>query len=505
MTWHGRDQLIEFETVVRDNKNLRWRISCPSQEFADAEMRHGVGRWHSCVRGLWESLSLAREDDLALIMIQAPPVPDPVLAYLFSLAPSGTHALAPERRHAMISIADTRDVHLSQKIMDQPDLLSQLRSLVERLRAAGNPPEGLSCYASSPQMTRLCEELNLPLLETASRLTALGGKAQARQIFRDLGVPHPVGTYSADRDSRDLAGSFRRLREKHASQHWLIKIDSGFGSGHGIARLGTDSSATVPVPDLNPAAVRPFTPSVSGSEFLRHVADRGAVIEMFVGPPEGDAPANPSVLGYIGADGAQVLGTHDQIIGDTLSFAGCRFPAAEEYRPAILEYAVAVFDELARRGARGHVGVDFLAFRDSDGEHEWRVFALEINLRQTGTTHPNRTARALVSGEWTEAGELLADDGSQRYYWASDDLGSPTFSGISPTTLIEELQARPELHYDATRGVGVVPHLWTTLAPFGKIGATVIAESHERCGELLGELVALLERLSLEILGRQSG
>ena len=41
---------------------------------------------------------------------------------------------------------------------------------------------------------------------------------------------------------------------------------------------------------------------------------------------------------------------------------------------------------LAQKGAIGRFAVDFLSVKQEDGR--WKHFAIEINLRKGGTTHP---------------------------------------------------------------------------------------------------------------------
>jgi hypothetical protein len=44
------------------------------------------------------------------------------------------------------------------------------------------------------------------------------------------------------------------------------------------------------------------------------------------------------------------------------------------------------------------LSVDFAAAGDADGR--WQVFALEVNLRKGGTTHPYTVLRNLVPGRY---------------------------------------------------------------------------------------------------------
>ena len=66
-------------------------------------------------------------------------------------------------------------------------------------------------------------------------------------------------------------------------------------------------------------------------------------------------------------------------------FLGCRFPADEAYRLAIQAEGAKVGAALARRGVLGRLGVDFVSVRRGDA---WENYAIEINLRKGGTTHP---------------------------------------------------------------------------------------------------------------------
>jgi hypothetical protein len=98
-----------------------------------------------------------------------------------------------------------------------------------------------------------------------------------------------------------------------------------------------------------------------------------------------------------------------------------------------------------------------LSYHSSDNTgHEWELFAVEINLRQSGTTHPMMLSKILTQGTHTHArqsgppaltrvigeydgttGMLHTADGDLRYYVANDNVLSPRYTALSPTSLTE--------------------------------------------------------------------
>ena len=84
----------------------------------------------------------------------------------------------------------------------------------------------------------------------------------------------------------------------------------------------------------------------------------------------------------------ELLSTHDQLLGGASgqSYLGCVFPAAPEYARLITRDAELIGQHLAREGALGRFAVDFVVVRGADGE--WSSYAIELNLRKGGTTHP---------------------------------------------------------------------------------------------------------------------
>jgi ATP-grasp domain len=462
-------------------------------------MGFGVCRWLSCSRGIWESLTVGTQRDLALIMLQAPPIGRGVLDYLFALLPED--AQRGRARHALVEIDDMRDLHLSEKLLARTSLLARLRTTLDLARKHGHQIEGLSCYSSSPRMAELAGQLRVELIDARPALLAWGTKSGSRQVFRQTGVRHPAGSYEASTTIEELATTLNELTLRFGHGRWMVKADYGFGSGHGNAIVDT---ADLPVPLTAPAlvrALRPCTRQVSVTRYVDQIASVGVIAEQVVAGGPDSKLQYPSALGYLrrnddGQVGVEFLGVHDQLLGESGDYIGCRFPANPTCRALVTEAARKVLAELAAHGVTGHVGVDFVAAVSTASVAPDAIYATEVNLRQTGTTHPHRMVRALVPGHWNSSGTLTDLSGREVYYKGTDSIISPRYVGISSTALIERLQVSPLLRFNQRARRGVVPHLWPALEHCGKLGATFIAPSPAECDALEDAFTMLLEDLA---------
>ena len=104
------------------------------------------------------------------------------------------------------------------------------------------------------------------------------------------------------------------------------------------------------------------------------------------------------------------------------------FPANPEYAPAITREAAKIGARLAREGVIGRFALDFVAVKnDAD---EWDIYAIEINLRKGGTTHPFLTLQFLTDGHYDpETATFTAPSGKQKFFIASDHVESPRVPG----------------------------------------------------------------------------
>jgi hypothetical protein len=257
--------------------------------------------------------------------------------------------------------------------------------------------------------------------------------------------------------------------------------DSGAGDGNQVIGLS---------PGTGPEEVRRQV-----EQFPRwYLADLrlGGVVEELV---SGTGFSSPSVQVEIPAAGEPVVcTTHEQVLGGPSGqvYFGCRFPAHRGYAGRLGAFGRAVGEALAARGAVGRFSVDFVAVRSGGGR--WDLYALEINLRKGGTTHPFAALQALTSGRYdVRAGTWLCADGSRRFYEATDNLVDPEWLGRSPGEVIGTVAAAG-LQFDRRTGVGVVLHMLSGLAVDGRLGLTAIGRTRAQATRLCAATVSALAR-----------
>jgi hypothetical protein len=128
------------------------------------------------------------------------------------------------------------------------------------------------------------------------------------------------------------------------------------------------------------------------------------------------------------------------------------------------------------------LSVDFAAACHATGRCD--VFALEINLRHGGTTHPYAVLRNLVPGRYdVDAGQWLSTDGSPRSYRATDNMVDIGWLGLPPGAVIAAVTAAG-LQFDHATGTGVVLHMLSCLAIDGRFGLTAIGRTPQHSDEL---------------------
>jgi hypothetical protein len=187
-----------------------------------------------------------------------------------------------------------------------------------------------------------------------------------------------------------------------------------------------------------------------------------------------------------------IMSTHDQVLGGrhAHTYFGCHFPADQEYAERIAAEGLKVGRRLAREGVIGRASVDFVAVKEAG---EWKPFALEINLRCGGTTHPNFALTALTDGAYDPlAGEYRTRHGELKYYAATDHLDSPAYQSLTPDDLLDVVAERG-LGWDSETETGVVLHLVSALAVAGRIGLTAIGNDLEQARGLYYEVKRALD------------
>jgi hypothetical protein len=368
-------------------------------------------------------------------------------------------------------------------------------------------------YNTSELERDVALSLGIPMYGADPRLAPLGSKTGCRRMFADVDVPHPLGVENL-RTLDDLADAVVAMRSKRPSMDSaIVKLNDGVsGQGNALVRLsglpvpGTSGERTAVMERLRVMELESKTTPLD--VYLDKFARGSGVIEERI---TGEEIRSPSVQLRVLPDGAvELLSTHDQLLGGASgqSYLGCTFPAAPEYARAITQHAETIGQRLAREGALGRFAVDFVVVRGSNGD--WTPYAIELNLRKGGTTHPFLTLQFLTDGRYDPVTALfLTPRGHEKHLVATDHLESELLRGLAVSDLFD-IVARHGLHFDQSRQVGIVFHMISCLTERGRIGLTAVgdtpteADRRYRDAErvLLDEARLALEESPLPVEGR---
>ena len=406
-------------------------------------------------------LSLLRAPKSRVIYVTSQPIHPRVLDYYFALVPELDTPEARNRFEA-VSLVDGRNEPLSRKLLARPGALDRIRRLIGEPEVAMIVP-----FCMTEDEVRLAERLQLPIYGCDPALNPLGSKTGSRRVFLDEDVPHPVGLDVRGGDDLSEAVAEVRARSPQARAA-VLKLDLGV-SGLGNALLDLDAARR----DLR-AAIELEDDEMDVEQYLALLDEQGGIVEERI---EGDDFRSPSVqLRMSPAGQVDIMSTHDQILGGAngQTYFGCHFPADPGYAPQIAAEALKVGRRLAREGVIGRAAVDFAAVRRNG---TWEPYALEINLRCGGTTHPLFALTSLTDGVYEPlAGEWRTRLGDIKHYVATDHLDSHAYRSLTPDDLLDVVAAQG-LGWDGEREVGVVLHMVSAIAVAGRIGLTAIGDT----------------------------
>ena len=406
-------------------------------------------------------LSLLRAPRSRVIYVTSQPIHPRVVDYYFSLVPELD---TPEARSRFetVSLVDGRNEPLSRKLLARPGALERIRRLIRE------PEVGMIIpFCMTEDEVGVAEALQLPIYGCDPALNWLGSKTGSRKVFVEEGVQHPVGLDVRGAD--DVTGALEELHARSpAARSAVLKLDLGV-SGLGNALLDLDVASR----DLR-AAIALEDETVDVEHYLALLDEQGGIVEELI---EGEDFRSPSVqLRMSPAGQVDIMSTHDQVLGGAngQTYFGCHFPADPGYAPQIAGEALKVGRRLAREGVIGRAAVDFATVQR---EGRWEPYALEINLRSGGTTHPLFALTSLTDGIYDPlAAEWRTRMGELKHYAATDHLDSPAYQSLTPDDLLDVVEQKG-LGWDDEREVGVVLHMVSAIAVAGRIGLTAIGDT----------------------------
>ncbi len=480
-----------FHRVTVDRRAPQTVVVVPSLSLDPEELAKVSGVHHYEERMLY-MLMLLRRPRTRVIFVTSQQIDPTIVDYFLHLL-TGVPSSHARERLELFYCSDASKLPLSAKILNRPHLLKRIRAAVGPTRDAH-----LVCFNSSPLERTLALALDMPLYANDPELYDLGTKSGCRKTFREAGVLMPDGMEDL-RDEDDIALALATLKRRYPEmRRAVVKLNDGF-SGEGNALFyfdgWTEGSEAENVqwckehlPDLRFEA-----PHETWPRFHAKYQQMRGVVECFV---EGAHKRSPSCQNRVNALGhAMAISTHDQVLGGPSGqvFLGCTFPADDAYRLQIQEFGLRIAKVLGAKGVIGRFATDFVSVE----EHGlWTHYAIEVNLRKGGTTHPFLTLRFLTDGSYdTETGLFLSQSGRPKYYYASDTLSSESYKGIGPTDLVD-MAVLNELHFHSASERGVVFHLIGALSEFGKIGLVCIGDNKQQAEFLYRRTRSTLDNFS---------
>ena len=411
-----------------------------------------------------------------------------VIEYYLDLL-SGVIPSHAQRRLTLLSPYDDSPRPLSLKLLERPRLLERIGAgIVDKNRAH------LVCYNATFLERNLALRLGIPLYGTDPRHLPFGTKSGCRQLFASAGIDYPLG-FDNLTSIEEVVSALVRMREQRPTiAQAIVKLNEGV-SGEGNATVDLTNLAG-PTEAAVADRVRKMQFELRGTKFEDYAAkfrDRGGVVEERVGVGAEEL-RSPSVQLRITPLGkVELLSTHDQMLGGPSGqhYLGCIFPADPAYAHAITHDAAKVANLLRDAGVIGRFAIDFVVTR-SNKTAPWKTYAIEINLRKGGTTHPFLTLQFLTGGTYdADSATFFAPNGQKKYLVASDHLESPRYRGFTPDDLFD-LVVRRGLHFGQVRQSGVVFHMLSALGSAGRLGLTAVGNSPEEARSIFEEAKRVL-------------
>ncbi|MBT3714569.1 MAG: hypothetical protein HOG15_14570 [Anaerolineae bacterium] len=434
-------------------------------------------------------LFLLRQPHVRIIYLTSAPIQKEIIDYYLDILPSVSISSA-RRRLIQISPHDLSDRPLVKKLLERPKLIEQIRNAIPNLEMAHLAP-----FMTTDMERDFAVQLGIPMYAADPRFFAFGTKSGCRQVFSEEGIQHPQGAENIfSRD--DLVQSLSQMRaQKPEIEKAIIKHNDGV-SGFGNATLDLSGLPKPEAAEEKTALEERLKEmqfelaEVDYDWYMKELETKGGIAEELI---SGDDLFSPSVQLRIAPTGkVELLSTHDQILGGPSgqTYMGARFPANPEYGPMITHEAEKIGNRFAKEGVVGLFALDFVVLRS---RWRWEKYAIEVNLRKGGTTHPYLTLHFLTGGNFdANKGVYKTLQGHAKYYVATDALKSEAFKKLTPQELFD-IVSNHRLHFDHTSHTGIVLHMISSVSTLGKLGLTAIGNSPEHAEEIYQKFVEVLE------------
>jgi pheganomycin biosynthesis PGM1-like protein/ATP-grasp domain-containing protein len=446
-------------------------------------------------------LLLLRQPRARLIYVTSRTILPSIIDYYLDLLP-GVIPSHARKRLFLPSPMDGSARPLSEKLLERPRLIERIRSLIIDPERAHLIP-----FNTTNREKELALQLGIPMYGADPKFFALGTKSGCREIFIEEGVPHPLGRENIGTENELIDAVVQMRGRKPLIQQLMVKLNEGVsGEGNAVIDLtGLPAPGDSQELAMLEERLRGMKFELEGAtyeSYMRKLQERKGVVEERIMGEEFRSPSVQLRVTPLGK--VELLSTHDQLLGGPSgqSYLGCVFPADTAYAPLITREAEKVGKRLAKEGVIGRFALDFVVVRGKD--EKWQPYAIEINLRKGGTTHPFLTLQFLTDGTYNpETGIFAAPNGQQKFFVASDHVESPRYRTLTPDDLFD-IVVRHNLHFDQTRQTGVVFHMMSALGELGRTGLTAVGNSHDDAKALYERAIAVLNQETNDTPLRQS-
>jgi hypothetical protein len=444
-------------------------------------------------------LLLLRQPRARVIYVTSRTILPSIIDYYLDLLPGVIPSHARQRLF-LPSPMDGSVRPLSEKLLERPRLIERIRSLIMDADRAHLIP-----FNTTNREKELALQLGIPMYGADPKFFPLGTKSGCRTIFSEEDVPHPLGRENIATKNELIDAIVEMRARKPSIKQVMVKLNEGV-SGEGNAVV--DLTGLAPVAGIGDAgrpestipATKELEDRLRGMNFelqgatyesyMKKLQERKGVVEERIMGEEFRSPSVQLRITPLGK--VELLSTHDQLLGGPSgqSYLGCVFPADTAYASLITHEAAKVGKRLAKEGVIGRFALDFVLVRSKNGK--WEPYAIEINLRKGGTTHPFLTLQFLTDGTYNpKTGIFTAPNGQQKFFVASDHVESPRYRTLTPDDLFD-IVVRHNLHFGQTRQTGVVFHMMSALGELGRMGLTAVGNSHEDAKALYERAIAVL-------------
>ena len=435
-------------------------------------------------------LFLLRQPNVRIIYLTSAPIQQEIIDYYLDILPSVTISSA-RKRFVNISPNDLSDRPLVAKLLERPKLMEEIRNAIPNKNMAHVAP-----FLTTDLERDFAVQLGIPMYAADPRFEAFGTKSGCRKIFAEEGVQHPEGMENVFSEE-DLINAITEMRiNKPEIEKVIVKHNDGI-SGFGNASLNLSdlpAPESVDAKDALKDRLKELNfelAEIKYDWYMEQLQEKGGIVEELI---SGEFVFSPSVQLRITPLGeVELLSTHDQILGgpNGQTYMGARFPANPEYGPMITREAEKIGKRFAKEGVIGRFALDFIVVRS---RWRWEQYAIEVNLRKGGTTHPYLALLFLTGGKFNATtGVYKTLQGHSKYYVVTDALKSKAFKNLTPNAIFD-LVSEHRLHFDHTSHTGIVLHMLSSISTLGKLGLTAIANTPEQAEELYQKFVEVLEK-----------